>query len=174
MLPHLDAAYSLALWLVRESHEAEDIVQDAYMRAYEHFDRYSPGNARAWLLTIVRNQAYTWLSRRKQAGNLVSFDEIAHSQDDTASPFPASLRRTPESVVSTTTEIEAMWDLLNGLQPEFREVLLLREAQGYSYKEIAELTGVPQGTVMSRLSRARRYLLESLRQHQNRERAGGL
>jgi len=175
MLPHLSAAYNHARWLVGDAHDAEDIVQTAYARAFEYFNSYQTGNSAAWILTIVRNQAYTWLSKKKQASNLVSFDEVVHSQQDVAgSPFPASLASNPELLARSSTETAALIGALERLPVEFREVLLLREVEGYSYKEIAEIVDVPQGTVMSRLSRARRHLLEYLTNRLKRENAGGL
>jgi RNA polymerase sigma-70 factor (ECF subfamily) len=154
MLPHLDAAYTLARYLTRDEHDAEDVVQDAYLRALRHFAGYRGGDARAWLLTIVRNTFYTRRSRERGAPELESFDEELHSegasQDD---PERATLRR------ATAESLEAA---VRALPPEFREVIVLRELQDLSYKTIAEMTGVPVGTVMSRLSRARQRLQRAL------------
>lgn len=163
MLPHLDAAHNLARWLVHDPQEAEDVVQSAFMRAYESFGRYRPGNHRAWLMTIVRNQAYTLLRKRTQTSNLVNFDEALHShQGDGETPFPAFLMNNPEQLAANHHELEILQDTLQQLPVEFREVVLLRELYGFSYQEIADITDAPQGTVMSRLSRARHRLLELL------------
>ena len=163
MLPHLDSAHNLARWLVKDPQEAEDVVQSAFMRAYENFGRYKPGNHRAWLMTIVRNQAYTLLRRRSRNSNLVNFDEALHTQQsDTETAFPASLVNNPEQLAANDHDMATLKDTMQQLPVEFRETVLLRELYGFSYQEIATITDVPQGTVMSRLSRARHRLLELL------------
>src|SRR4051794_39658614 len=154
MLPHLDAAYGLARLLVRDAHDAEDVVQDAYLRAVRHFDGFHGGDARAWLLTIVRRTCYTWLKRRRTQPAATEFDEEAHSGD-----LPAE---DPEALLLQGDLREALSRAVAGLPIEFREVLLLRDVQGLSYREIAEVVGVPVGTVMSRLARARRRLQATL------------
>jgi RNA polymerase sigma factor (sigma-70 family) len=175
MLPHLDAAYNLARWLTGNVQDAEDVVQIAYTRAFEYFDRFHGGNSAAWIMTVVRNQAYTFLSKRKQASNLVSFNEMMHSQhQDVDSVFSESPISNPETLVHAANEGTALHEALERLPPEFREALLLREVEGYSYKEIAVITNVPQGTVMSRLSRARRNLQEQLTKRLQRESSGGM
>ena len=156
VLPHLDAAYTLARYLTRNAHDAEDVVQDACLRALKYFDgfRGEPGtSARAWLLTIVRNTAHSWHKQHRTDGLAVEFDEREHS--------PAVTNRQPEAR-------ETLGRALDRLAPEFREVIVLRELQGLSYKEISDVTAVPIGTVMSRLSRARARLQEALREEEVR------
>jgi len=156
VLPHLDAAYTLARYLTRNAHDAEDVVQDACLRALKYFDgfRGEPGtSARAWLLTIVRNTAHSWHKQHRTDGLAVEFDEREHS--------PAVTNGQPEAR-------ESLGRALDRLAPEFREVIVLRELQGLSYKEISDVTGVPVGTVMSRLSRARARLQAALREEEVR------
>ena len=148
MLPHLAAAYNLARWLTRNHHDAEDLVQEAYLRAFQAFDRFRGGaNGRGWLLTIVRNACYTRL-KRDGAQNLVDvFDEDVHTGEARSA--------TPEAQFAEQADIQWLREALEGLPPEFREAIVLRELEGLSYKEIADVAGVPVGTVMSRLARAR-------------------
>lgn len=154
MLPHLDAAYGLARLLLRDVHDAEDVVQDAYLRALRHFDGFRGGDARAWLLTIVRRTCYTWLKRRRTRPEATEFDEDAHSGGLSADD--------PETLVLHGDLRETLNRAMATVPSEFREVLLLRDVQGLSYREIAEVVGVPVGTVMSRLARARRRLQAAL------------
>jgi len=154
VLPHLDAAYTLARYLTRNAHDAEDVVQDACLRALKYFETFRGGegtSGRAWLLTIVRNTAYS--SRRGQR-DATEFDETQHSD--------AVAEEHPEAALLQTDAREALGRALDRLAPEFREVIVLRELEGLSYKEIGDVTGVPVGTVMSRLSRARARLQEAL------------
>jgi len=169
-LPHLDAAYGLARWISHDPTIAEDIVQAAYIRAWEYFERYENRNSSAWLLTIVRNVAYTMLAKRNKDNNLVSFDELVHhgisstdQEPETTIPgITAALRHTPEFLVQQLSDGEHISNAMQGLSAELREVILLREVEGYSYQEISEITEVPKGTVMSRLSRARSKLARRL------------
>ena len=154
VLPYLDAAYNLARYLLRDPHEAEDAVQEAFLRAIRHFDGFRGVDGRAWLLSIVRNTCFTQLRRRRSGGQAVEFEEEMHSVEDEASGPEADLVRT----IATKTVQEA----LARLTVEFREVMVLRELEGLSYKEIAQISGVPIGTVMSRLARGRRQLLVTL------------
>ena len=150
VLPHLDGAYTLARYLTRNDADAQDIVQDASLRALKYFDgfRGSPGrDARAWFLAIVRNAVYTWRQRQGRVGAVTEFNEELHSDDVTPDPAAAVDLR----------------GALDALPLEFREVIVLRELEGLSYREISDVTGVPVGTVMSRLSRARKRLQEALR-----------
>jgi RNA polymerase sigma-70 factor (ECF subfamily) len=153
VLPHLDAAYNLARWLTRRDHDAEDVVQEAYLRAYQFFDGFHGEDGRAWLLRIVRNTCYTWLERNRAHQPLATFDEEKHS------PSPAM---SAESVLLQKENKELLSQAIDVLPPEYREVIVLRELDGCSYKEIAAITGIPIGTVMSRLVRARTRLLQSL------------
>ena len=159
VLPHLDAAYTLARYLTRDDHDAQDIVQDAYLRALKYFGGFRGGGAdgrdgRAWLLAIVRNTAYRWRRRHRADALATEFDEEQHS-DAVAEHHPAA-------ALERDTARESLHQALDRLGPEFREVIVLRELEGLSYKEISDVTGVPIGTVMSRLSRARRRLQEAL------------
>lgn len=153
-MPHFDAAYNLARWLTRRSEDADDVVQEAYLRAFTFFDNFRGGDGRAWLFTIVRNTCYTWLRKNHGQDLMTEFDETLHSAPaDSSSPETQQLRR---------ADSEMLKEGLEKLPAEFREVLVLREMEDLSYKEIAEITGLAIGTVMSRLSRARRRLHEYL------------
>ena len=156
VLPHLDAAYTQARHLTRDDHDAQDVVQDAYLRALKYFDgfRGAAGESRAWLLAIVRTTASTWRRRHRADALATAFDEERHSEA-TADDHPAA-------VLERDGARESLHRALDRLAPEFREVIVLRELEGLSYKEIGDVTGVPLGTVMSRLSRARRHLQEAL------------
>ena len=148
VLPHLDAAYNLARWLAGNDHDAEDITQDACVRALRFVGGFRGGNSRSWLLTIVRNTAFTWLKKnRPQAIVSIDDDELAEIEDKVA---------TDSALRSADTDV--LRAALADLPLEFREALVLRELEGLSYKEIAEVAEVPVGTVMSRLARARRQL----------------
>ncbi len=151
VLPHLGAAYNLARWLTRNEHDAEDLVQEAYLRALRFFEGFRGGDSRAWLLTIVRNTCYTWLGQQGKH-EAAEFDEEIHS--------PAS--SDPETLLLEGVDHRAVRGALEELPAEFREVIVLRELEGLSYKEIADVAGLPVGTVMSRLARARQRLAQSL------------
>jgi RNA polymerase sigma factor (sigma-70 family) len=154
LLPHMDAAYNLARWLTRDDHEAEDLVQAAYLRALKFFGGFRGANSRAWLLTIVRNTCYTWLDQKRARGPETAFDEEIHSVESNAmDPEKRVLREEDEQSVRRAVE---------ELPVELREVVVLRELEGMSYKEIAAIAGIPIGTVMSRLARARERLRERL------------
>lgn len=154
VLPHLDAAYNLARWLTRNDQDAQDVVQEAYMRAFRFFAGFRGGNARSWLLRIVRNTCYTWLLQNRPQQPTTEFDENFFGLD---APAP-----NPEEALLRSDSGKLLRQALETLPPNFCEVLILRELQGMSYKEISEVMGVPPGTVMSRLSRARSGLRESL------------
>src|SRR5690349_8457294 len=156
-LPHLDAAYNLAYWLTRNDADAQDVVQDAYLRAFKAYAQFHGGDIRPWLLTIVRNVAYRWLSVRKRNANVVSIgDAMAGGDGDSRPAFePASEEPSAEDVLISDGERSLVRRALARLTPAFREVIVLREFEGLSYQEIASVIGVPAGTVMSRLSRAR-------------------
>lgn len=162
VLPHLDAAYTLARYLTRNASDAEDVVQDACLRALKYFESFrgEGTGARAWLLAIVRNTAYS--SRRHQRADALTteFDETQHSD--------AVAEDHPEGLLLQKAAKETLRRALDRLAPEFREVIVLRELQGLSYKEISDVTGVPVGTVMSRLSRARTRLQQALRGEEDR------
>ena len=154
VLPYLDAAHNLARYLLRDADEAEDAVQDAFLRAIRHFDGFRGVDGRAWLLSIVRNTCFTRLSGRPASGQSVEFDEEIHTMGE-GSP-------SPEVDLDRRAATESVSEGLSRLAVEFREVLVLRELEGLSYKEIAQVSGVPIGTVMSRLARGRKQLLLAL------------
>lgn len=153
LLSHLDAAYNLARWLMGNSADAEDVVQDAYVRALAGASQFRGGNERAWLLSIVRNGCYS-SHRRQRVREATDFDETVHGED-TATPSPEQRTIDRETSRRVRRAIE-------GLTPEFQEVIVLREFEGLSYKEIADVVAAPVGTVMSRLSRARAQLAAAL------------
>lgn len=163
-MPHLDAAYNLARWLLRNSQDAEDVVQEAYLRAFKFFDSFHGENARGWLLAIVRNTAYTWLQQNREQNNNLPFDEESDGFEGLESVTMSShMDNDPESVLSKSDDRKLLNLALEQLPLEFREVLVLRELEDFSYKEIANITGIPMGTVMSRLARGRGLLWESLK-----------
>jgi RNA polymerase sigma-70 factor (ECF subfamily) len=154
LVPHLDAAYNLARWLVRDQHNAEDMVQEAYARALQHIAGFTGLNGRAWLLTIVRNCCYDLFKRNGTRYQTSPFDERTHGTGTTACD--------PETALLEGERAERLRNALTELQPNYREVLVLREMEELSYKEISGIVGVPIGTVMSRLSRARNQLQQNL------------
>ena len=159
VLPHLDAAYNLARWLARDHHDAEDVVQLAFIRAFRFFDNFRDGNARAWLLTIVRRTYYSWLRDHRHEDDDVGFDELIHSDNDAlggASPFDAGSN--PESVAIGEDNRRIVNQALEKLPRAYREVVVLKDIENMSYKEIAEVVEIPIGTVMSRLARGRKLL----------------
>lgn len=161
-LPHLDAAYNLARWLCGNASEAEDVVQESCLRAFRFFDGFRGGNARAWLLAIVRNTWYSEWSRRQQQASMVSFDDTM----DDAGPLAGwddGARNQPEALAMQHQDQEQVHRALAALAVPFREVLVLRELEDMSYGDIATVLDVPIGTVMSRLSRGRRLLAATLR-----------
>jgi RNA polymerase sigma-70 factor, ECF subfamily len=157
VLPHLDAAYTLARYLTRDDHDAQDIVQDASLRALRHFAGFrgeGSTEGRLWLLAIVRNTAYTWQRQRRPEQSLTEFDEELHSG--------SAGDHHPEADAVQGDQRAAVRRAIDQLPPEFREVIVMRELEGLSYKEISDVAGVPVGTVMSRLSRARKRLQQAL------------
>jgi RNA polymerase sigma-70 factor (ECF subfamily) len=154
MLPHLDAAHNLARWLLRNQQDAEDVVQEAYLRAFRSFAGFRGSNGRAWLLTIVRNTAYTLLKRSHAVDITTIFDEEVHA---TGAESPS-----PTMILEHAEDAELIRTAMEGLPAEFREVLTLRHHEDLSYKEIGEILKIPTGTVMSRLARARAKLKEHL------------
>lgn len=154
MLPHLDAAHSLARWLVRNQEDAQDVVQEAYLRAFRSFGGFRGGNGRAWLLTIVRNTSYTLLKKKGAVDLSTSFDEKVHSGSYESV--------SPAAVLERVEDGELIEAAMEELPAEFREILVLRHQEGLSYKEIADIAQIPPGTVMSRLARARARLKECL------------
>jgi RNA polymerase sigma-70 factor, ECF subfamily len=154
ILPHLDAAYNLARWLMRDEHEAADAVQDACLRALRFIGSFRGGDGRLWLLAIVRNTCYSRLKRSAGRQDETEFDDETHS--------PESATTNPEALLERSRDSEALRRALEELPEEFREIIVMRELEGMGYKEIAEVAGVPIGTVMSRLARARKRLQRAL------------
>ncbi|HKV05984.1 MAG TPA: sigma-70 family RNA polymerase sigma factor [Candidatus Acidoferrales bacterium] len=166
VLPHLDAAYNLARWLVRNPHDAEDVVQEACLRAVKFFGGYQGGDSRAWLLRIVRNASYSFLKKNRPADLAEEFDETLH--------VPETDQPDAEAMFMQSLESRMLQDALEELPVRFREALVLRELEGMSYKEIAELMDVPIGTVMSGLARGRAQLRERLLRARDKEVQRGL
>jgi len=160
VLPHLDAAFNLARWLTGDERDAEDVTQEACMRALKFFPGFRGGNPRGWFLTIVRRTCWSWLERERGRREDLEFDEELHGGAD--------LSGSPEELLLRQADIEAVHQAIAELPPEYREVVILRELEGCAYKEIADITGIPTGTVMSRLSRARRQLQITLSTHPSR------
>jgi RNA polymerase sigma-70 factor (ECF subfamily) len=154
LLPHLDAAHNLARWLLRNEQDAQDVVQEAYLRAFKSFSGFHGSNGRAWLLTIVRNTSYTLLKKNKAVDLTTSFDEEIHASGQ-ASVSPAT-------ILEHSEDAALIREAMDELPAEFREILTLRHQEGLSYKEIADIAQIPPGTVMSRLARARGKLKECL------------
>ena len=152
VLPHLDAAYNLARWLTRNTQDAEDVVQEAYLRAFRFFSGFHGGNARTWLLTIVRNTCHSWLEKNRS--QQAAFNEQVHTDIGESED--------PETLLLRKADAQSLQETLEELPTTFREVLMLVEMEGLSYKQVAEMLGIPVGTVMSRLARARRRLREYL------------
>ena len=161
VLPHLDSAYNLARWLIRNDQDAQDLVQEACLRALRSFEGFRGGDSRAWLLTIVRNSCYTWLQQNRLQGLTTVFDEEIHTSQEHS--------RSPEALLLEKADARLVKDALEELPPEFREAIVLRELEGMSYKEIADVADVPVGTVMSRLARARERLQRQLTSSAKRE-----
>jgi RNA polymerase sigma-70 factor, ECF subfamily len=161
--PYLADAYSLARWLTGDRADAEDVVQEACLQAFRGIGGFAGINARAWLLTIVRRTAYSWL-RENRSGALVMVDDLLAIEERKAGECAASAQgaETPEMVLIAKTDAMRLTSAIAALPLPFREALVLRDVQELDYREIAQVTKVPIGTVMSRLARARRRLLESL------------
>src|SRR5437773_3130176 len=153
MLPHMDAAHNLAKWLLRNEEDAQDVVQEAYLRAFKSFSGFHGSNGRAWLLTIVRNTAYTLLKKNRAVDLTTTFHEEIHAIGHESA--------SPAAILEHAEDAELITKALDELPAEFREVLTLRHQEGLSYKEIGEIVKIPTGTVMSRLARARAKLKRS-------------
>ena len=154
MLPHLDAAQNLAKWLLRNEQDAQDVVQEAYLRALKSFGGFHGSNGRAWLLTIVRNTSYTLMKKNRAVDLTTTFDEEKHATDHESV--------NPSALLEQIEDAELVREAMDHLPAEFREILVLRHLEGLSYKEIADIAQIPPGTVMSRLARARGKLKECL------------
>ena len=156
LLAHLDAAHNLAHWLTGNDHDAQEIAQEAYLRAIRSMGSFRGGDQRSWLLSIVRNLCFDQLRRNK----VVRMNELPKDSEFAGTDNCGD----PAAILQRSEDIELVRSAIGSLEPEFREVIVLREMEGMSYKEIADLTGVPMGTVMSRLARARRNLARTLSQ----------
>jgi RNA polymerase sigma-70 factor (ECF subfamily) len=154
MLPHMDAAHNLARWLLRNEQDAQDVVQEAYLRAFRSFGGFHGSNGRAWLLTIVRNTSYTLLKKNRTVDFSTPFDEEIHGSGHESV--------SPATILEHSEDAELIRKAMDELPAEFREILALRHQEGLSYKEIADVAQIPPGTVMSRLARARAKLKEYL------------
>ncbi len=164
VLPHLDAGVNLARWLLRNRADAEDVAQDSMVRAYRFFQGFCGGDARAWFLQIVRNGCYSWLDKNRPMELMAEFDEELHVRPSAS----------PEALAAQADEKQQLMLALEALPPRSREVLVLRELEECSYKEIAEITGIPMGTVMSTLSRARSRLQQIMSGSTAKEASRGL
>src|SRR5580765_2034760 len=151
-MPHLDAAHNLARWLTSDETDANDVVQEAYLRAFRFFDGFHGGDSRAWILKIVRNTCYSWLQKNRGHNLTTEFDEEQHTLES----------RDPEAALIGRIDSQLLRHLRGELPTEFREIVILRELEGISYKGIAGIADLPLGTVMARLARARRRLQTSL------------
>ena len=161
MLPHLDAAHNLARWLLRNEQDTQDVVQEAYLRAFKSFAGFHGSNGRAWLLTIVRNTSYTLLKKNRAVDLTTTFDEEIH-----AAGYESV---SPATILEHSENAEVIREAMDELPAEFREILTLRHQEGLSYKEIADIAEIPPGTVMSRLARARAKLRECLAARMSKE-----
>ena len=161
MLPHMDAAYNLARWLLRNDQDAQDVVQEAYLRAFKSFSGFHGSNGRAWLLTIVRNTSYTLLKKNRAADLTTTFDEEIHASEGESV--------SPAAILEHAEDAKLIKNAMNELPAEFREILTLRHQEELSYQEIGEILKIPTGTVMSRLARARAKLREYLAGQMNQE-----
>jgi RNA polymerase sigma factor (sigma-70 family) len=162
VMPHLADAYGLARWITGERADAEDVVQEACLRAFRSIGQFNGGNARAWMLTIVRHTAYTWLGKNRPTLLVAvdNLDALEHAQR--GADLSASRTADPESALIAKADAARLEAAIAALPPPFRETLVLRDLQGLDYREIAAVTDVPVGTVMSRLARARRRLIDAI------------
>jgi RNA polymerase sigma-70 factor (ECF subfamily) len=152
VVPHMGAAYNLARWLTRNDHDAEDVVQEACLRAFRFWESFRGADARAWLLAIVRNTCFTWLQQNRKP-SLELVEDM---------PELTSAQANPEALLLANVDAEMLRRAVEELPLEFREAIVLRELEGFSYKEISSITSAPIGTVMSRLARARTRLQKAL------------
>jgi RNA polymerase sigma-70 factor, ECF subfamily len=175
-MAHMDAAYNLAFCLLRARADAEDAVQDGYLRAYRAYHQLQGGSIKPWLLTIIRNVCYRRLQERRRAGNVISLDEALSNRSGISSieAHLASPQISPEHAAIRSSDQTMLTAALDALPPAFREVIVLREIEELSYQEIADVIGAPAGTVMSRLSRARAELRIILTQIMERNESNGM
>lgn len=159
-MPHLDAAYNLARWLTRDDHAAEDVVQEAFLRAARYFASFRGEDAKPWLLAIIRRVSFDWLAKRRSTA-AATYEASLHDRPDESA--------NPELLADRNFELARVRQALDELPPDYREIIVLRELEGLSYKEIAGVADLPIGTVMSRLSRARGQLQSRLAQSPQEE-----
>lgn len=173
IMPHLDAAYNLARWLTRNDSDAQDVVQDACLRAFRYFDSFQGENPSAWLLAIVRNTCFAWMRRNRPSEEVAGSDAIDAETAGNAEPLlgggSRQLATDPETLLIESRARVQVNDIVAKLPAEFREVIVLREIEDLSYREIADVIGIPIGTVMSRLSRARKLLHDAWYRQQPKE-----
>ena len=161
MLPHMNAAHNLARWLLHNEQDAQDIVQEAYLRAFKSFGGFHGSNGRAWLLTIVRNTSYTLLKKNRAVDLTTPFDEEIHASDHES--------LSPTTILEHSEDADLIRQVMDELPVEFREILTLRHLEGLLYSEIADIAQLAPGTVMSRLARARARLKQGLAARINKE-----
>jgi RNA polymerase sigma-70 factor (ECF subfamily) len=162
-LPHLDAAYNLARWLTRNDHDAEDVVQESCLRAFRSFDSFRGDNGRPWLLAIVRNACYDWLRQNRAGNGNVAYDDEVHGGEEGAATMQAGMGDgDPAALLARADDRRLVNAALARLPVEYREVVVLRDIEDLSYKEIAGVMAIPMGTVMSRLARGRKLMLTYL------------
>lgn len=180
MFPHLAAAYNLARWLLRHPQDAEDAVQTSYLKAFKAFDQLtattlSSRQSASWLLKIVRNTCLTWLKKNKNGAAVIHLDAVkSASEQRRLDEALAGTRNAPETDLFFRTTHKAVWQAVEQLPIDFREIIVLREFEDLGYRQIADITGIPVGTVMSRLSRARKQLRHLLLAHMDEERQSEL
>lgn len=170
-MPRLDSAYNLARWLTRSDADAQDVVQEACLRAFKYFDSFDGQHANAWLLKIVRNTCYTWLKQNRPTEASLALDDNLDEIDRNATVLAsnaAGLGRSPETQLIESRATQQLNALIEKLPAHYREVVILRELEEMSYHEIAEVVGVPIGTMMSRLARGRQVLQAEWRQAERR------
>lgn len=172
VLVHMDAAFGLACWIMRDRSLAEEAVQEAYLRAFRFFGSFRGGDARPWLLGIVRNTCYTLLEREKPSAARDQFREDDHDEDAMAAGAVLNFPMNPETAMIAGADRALVHQCLRALPAEYRETLVLRELHDCSYKEIAAIADIPLGTVMSRLARARRRMRDMLTEHLKKEDTG--
>lgn len=163
-VPHLNAAYNLARWLTRNDHDAQDVVQEAYLRAFKFFDGYRGGDARAWILKIVRHTCFTWLARNRPVEIVAASESEIDEERAIEHEALTATDSDPETSLLQRLDAKLLNDLIAKLPPLYREILVLRETEEMSYRDIAEVLELPIGTVMSRLARARQRLQRAWRQ----------
>jgi RNA polymerase sigma-70 factor (ECF subfamily) len=160
VLPHLGDAYSLARWITGNRADAEDVVQDACLRAFRAIGGVADGSARPWVLTVVRNTAYTWL-RKNRPSAVLAVENLEDVETANAKPGDPD-SETPETAVIARADAASLQAAIMALPTAYRETMILRDVQGLSYREISEVTGVPIGTVMSRLARGRNHVIKTI------------